>query len=110
MCYLVRQQQTATEHGVATGSPPLDRVRSRWVGAGTAALVGSVALAAALVTPPAAAPVVQVKAEPATAAPVASKSDLVPGSGSAERSSLPADDGVPGEVVKAKYGGCSHGM
>ncbi|HXD43227.1 MAG TPA: hypothetical protein VN649_21870 [Ramlibacter sp.] len=110
MCYLIRQTQSETERGGSVPSPGLDRLRSRWIGAAAALLVGGVAVAALVGGP--ATPPAQTK-DSASAAPVVSRTAAVPTAAGVEQVSLPADDGVPtssSDVVKAGLGHCHHDM
>lgn len=115
MCYLVRQQHASPE---PAGTPPLtggDGARHRWVGAAAAIGIAGVALAAALVAPPATAPSLDsvTRAAPApVATPASTRADIVPAAASTTQRSLPADDDVPTVTgsTKAGYGGCSHGL
>jgi hypothetical protein len=111
MCYLVREQPAgAAERGGATLPPSIDGLRPRWIGAGAAALIGGLALAA-FVAPPLAAPPGSAR-DAVAPAPVATLTVAVPTAGVAERGALPADDGVPTttDVVKAGAGPCHHGL
>lgn len=109
MCYMLRQQQAAAEPGGAPVPPVIDRVRSRWVAAAGAALVGGFALAAFVepsgtTTPPEA-------AQAAAVIPVAAKSTATPGAPAGETSLAP-DDGVPTVTgsSKAGMGNCHQGL
>ena len=109
MCYMVRQQQAAAEPGGAPVPPIIDRVRSRWVAAAGAALVGGFALAAFVEpsgtsTPPEA-------AQAAAVIPVAAKSTAAPGAPAGDTSLAP-DDGVPTVTgsSKAGMGNCHQGL
>jgi hypothetical protein len=109
MCYMVRQQQAAAEPGGAPVPPIIDRVRSRWVAAAGAALVGGFALAAFVEpsgtsTPPEA-------AQAAAVIPVAAKSTATPGAPAGDTSLAP-DDGVPTVTgsSKAGMGNCHQGL
>jgi hypothetical protein len=111
MCYLVREHQAgAAEGSGATLPTSLDRLRPRWIGAVAAALVAGVAVAA-LVTPPSASPLSSTE-NSAPAAPLASRSAIVPTAAVVEQSKAPLDDGVPSasDVVKAGMGHCEHGL
>ena len=101
MCYMLRQQQAAAEPGGAPVPPVIDRVRSRWIAAAGAALVGGFALAA-FVEPSS----TRTLAEPAQATaaiPAALKSTAAPGAPASE-SSLAPDDGVPTVTGSSKVG------
>ena len=109
MCYMLRQQQAAAEPGGAPVPPVIDRVRSRWVAAAGAALVGGFALTAFVEpsgtsTPPEA-------AQAAAVIPVAAKSTATPGAPAGETSLAP-DDGVPTVTgsSKAGMGNCHQGL
>ena len=109
MCYMLRQQQAAAEPGGAPVPPVIDRVRSRWVAAAGAALVGGFALAAFVEpsgtsTPPEA-------AQAAAVIPVAAKSTATPGAPAGDTSLAP-DDGVPTVTgsSKAGMGNCHQGL
>lgn len=109
MCYMLRQQQAAAEPGGAPVPPIIDRVRSRWVAAAGAALVGGFALAA-FVEPSS----TSTLAEPAQAAaviPAAAKSTATTGMPASETSLAP-DDGVPTVTgsSKAGMGNCHQGL
>ena len=110
MCYLVRHQQPEPKHEGAPGAPGLEHLRPRWVAAGAAALVAGLAVAASFVTTPAMAPTPIVK-EHALAAPILPVKDAaVPAAAGGEQRSLPVDDGVPSDDMKASAGGCHHGV
>lgn len=108
MCYLARQHHRAPLEDIERTPPStIPQVRPRWVGAAVATIVGGVALAAFL-----APPVPPASADEAStgAPPVIAKDSLTP---TAERLSLPADDGVPAaapEVAMAAGRECSHGL
>lgn len=107
MCYLIREQQAgAAERGGAALPPSLERLRSRWIGAVAAALMGGLAVAA-IVAPPSASPPLEAKA---SAAPLAA--GAVPTPAVVELGSTPVDDGVPSapDVVRAGLGHCDHGL
>ena len=117
MCYLVRQQQAdAAPGGVAQQPRGFESARPRWVGAAALTLLGSLAVAAALVSTPSMAPQLQEGAQQAggAALPVAAQGPVqATGGGSVEQTSLQMDDGVPSsgtDVVKAGAGNCHHGM
>jgi hypothetical protein len=108
MCYLVREHKAAAAE--PSGTPPgVDRLRARWVGGVTAALIGGFALAT-LDAPPPAAPTEQAR-EAAPAVPFAARSSVIPPA-PLEQSAMPADDGVPTatEIAKAHAGDCHHGL
>ena len=107
MCYLVRQPATEGELGAVPPTPGSDRVRPRWAGAAVATVIGGLALAA-LVAPSPTQP-------PQSAAPLAARTGSVPvePASAIERTSLPADDGVPTstpDVARAGIGPCHHGL
>jgi hypothetical protein len=107
MCYRVHERQTDAQPS-GTIAPPLpDRVRTRWVGVAAATLVGGLAMAALVAPSP------LLKSDDAGApARLAAKAGAVPATPVIERTSLPADDGVPTstDVVKAGLGDCHHGL
>lgn len=107
MCYRVHERQTDAQHGGVAVPPLPDRVRPRWVGVAAAALVGGLAMAALIAPSP------LLKPDDAGApARLAAKAGTVPAAPAIERTSLPADDGVPTstDVVKAGLGDCHHGL
>ena len=111
MCYLVRQPATEAELGAVPPTPGSDRVRTRWAGVAAATVVAGLALAA-LVAPSPTAPLTQ---PPQSAAPMAARTGSVPvePASAFERTSLPADDGVPTstpDVARAGIGPCHHGL
>jgi hypothetical protein len=111
MCYLIREQQAgAAERGGAALPPSLDRLRTRWIGAVAAALIGGLAVAA-IVAPPSASPPLAAKAS-AAPAPLAASAVAVPTPAVVELSSTPVDDGVPSapDVVRAGLGHCDHSL
>ena len=114
MCYLVRQQQPATEAGPAVQPPGSQGLGQRWAGATAFLLLGGLALAGALVTTPSQAP--QVKArESGAPQPVAARTTQLPvGGGTTQEPSLQMDDGVPTgtDVSRAGpgIGHCHHGL
>lgn len=109
MCYLVRQHKAEAEHGNATQPPGFDRLRPRWAAAVAATLIGGFAVAALVV--PSSAPPVSTADERSAPAPIVSlRTESVPAAAGVEQTSMPADDGVPGDVVKAGLGHCHHSL
>lgn len=110
MCYMVRQQQAATEPGATPPVSGFDRQRARWAGALGATLVGGLALAAALGVSPSAAPTLSVK-DAGAAAPITARATGVPAGGAVEVGAG-LDDGVPtaADTSKAAIGHCHHGL
>jgi hypothetical protein len=115
MCHLVRQQNPATAAQGDAALPPATDGLPRWVGAGAAALIGGLALAA-IFTPPAMVPPLHARESTAPAA-VTTVHVPVPVEGPAaalagRAGAMPADDGVPAapEVAKAGLGHCHHGL
>lgn len=109
MCYMLRQQQAAAEPGGAPVPPIIDRVRSRWVAAAGAALIGGFALAAFV--DPAPTTALPEPAQAAAVVPAAAKSPTTTGAPPSEASLAP-DDGVPTASTwrKAGAGNCEHGL
>lgn len=108
MCYMVRQQQAAAEPGGAPVPSIIDRVRTRWVAAAGAALVGGFALAAFV--EPSSTPAL---AEPAQAAAVIPAAATSTGTTGAPPSQATApDDDVPTVTgsSKAGMGNCHQGL
>jgi hypothetical protein len=110
MCYLIRQTQSEAERGGSTPSPSLDRLRSRWIGAVAAVLIGGVAVAA-LVGVPSTPPLSNTK-DSAPAVRLAPRTAAVPTAAVVEQTFAPLDDGVPtaSDVVKAGLGHCQHDL
>ena len=105
MCYLIRDKQVRAEHGSASPAEAPRQLRPRWLGAGVAALVGGLALAA-LVTP---APLTPPRPSSA-AVPMTATLGAPPASPVVEQRTSSMDDGVPTatrDVVKAG-GDCDH--
>ena len=98
MCYLQREPHAFPEPERA-GAPPRNAiVRPRWVAAAGMALAAALAAAALVASPPAQAP-----------EPLKQATGLLPiarpaGTGSVERTALPADDDVPTSVGNAGAG------
>jgi hypothetical protein len=112
MCYLVRQQQGEAVPGAAPEPPGSAGLRPRWVGAAALTVMGGIALAASLITTPPASQQADSAVERGAPAPVAARSEQLPG-GAIEQTSLPMDDGVPAstkDVAKAGAGHCHHGL
>jgi hypothetical protein len=110
MCYLVRQQQPEAAEGTGLTVPPaLDRLRSRWVGAAAATLVGGLALAAVLSGPQSSPP--QAMAREGAIVPARMGSPAQPANTGTERALAP-DDGVPTtpDTARAGAGPCHHGL
>ena len=109
MCYMVRQQQAAAEPGGAPVPPVIDKVRTRWVAAAGAALVGGFALAAFIETSPTTS--LPEPAQAAAVVPAAAKSTATTGAPPSETGLAP-DDGVPtaSSWRKAGAGNCEHGL
>lgn len=109
MCYLVRQHQPEAQGGGAS-LPRGEGLRPRWIAAGALTLLGSLAVAAALVAPPKA-PFANAQDRAAPARP-ATTAAAVPIAAAVEQRSLPTDDGVPtaSKLVQSGAGYCDHGL
>ena len=112
MCYLVREESSASEpRGDGAPARP-ERVRPRLAGVAAALLVGGFALAA-LLAPARVSPLSTITAQQAPVKPAVMATQAgVPATGGLERTALPADDGVPSapDTVRAGMAPCNHGM
>lgn len=109
MCYMVRQQQQATQAGAGT-TPPSIELRPRWLAAAGAALIASFAVAA-LVVPSGTSSRADVR-DTAAPLPVASRTAATPAGPVLEQTSLSVDDDVPTApgASRAGAGNCHHGL
>lgn len=120
MCHRILQEHAEPRRaaGARPVEPPgLRRPRSRWIGAGAAALVAGLA-AAAVIAPTPHARIVEAEAVPVAALPVApepvSMNLTVPSTGVIEQTATTMDDGVPSApattTARSELGHCEHGL
>lgn len=115
MCYLLRATQADAKLSGTTLPQGPERLRARWVGAAALTVVGGLAVAAALIGPPAAPEFTsarEIGAPTSLPAGAVEKSTAVPVAAGVEQTSLPMDDGVPTAFNdrKAAAGDCHHGL
>lgn len=119
MCYLIRHQQAEAELSPTATPPSPGHLRPRWIGAAAFALVGGLAVAAAMVTQPPAAPRLEAKDLAATAPvnstpvqPSSLERASLQSSNAMAPNSLAPDDDVPvaSGAEKATFGHCEHGL